>query len=536
MDRHIEVPALGGVSRRQVLQAGGLSALGLLVAACGSGSAPNPGTANSPSSSGGGKPVRGGTLTFATAMDITTLDPAFSVNFSERFAYYAMYNTLVAYDKNFNLVPELAERWKTTDGGKTLTLFLRKGVKFHDGTPFNAAAVKWNLDRILDESTNSPLRAQLTPPLESVKVVDDSTVALNLQTAWRPLLAALGERPGFMVSPTAVKKYGKDYGLHPVGTGPFQFVSFTQNSSLKLKRFDGYWDPSHVYLDGITYQNVQDAKVQSTMLRTGEAQIADAMTPQLATTLQGISTVTVSQRPTGDWYAMQMDCDKAPFDDARLRQAIAYATNRDGVRKALFLGKARDATGPLGIGWAYSPDAMKQLYPYDVAKAKQLVSQAGANGTAVRFVNSSQSDYQSIVQLLHDDYAKLGLDLKVGTVPASDYYNSVVADKNYWSLTKWTPRADPDGLLRLILHSRGSGNTTGYHTPQVDKLLDRAAGISSHAKAAPLYHQICQIVEKDAPYAWVIWPDALVPHTTNLGGLTLYPDGIYRLRDLWIQK
>lgn len=534
MARHIDVPALGGVSRRQVLQAGGLSALGLLIAACGS-NTPNPAT-NSSSSSGTGKPVRGGTLTFATAMDITTLDPALSVNFSERFAYYAMYNSLVAYDKNFNVVPELAERWQTSDDGKTLTLFLRKGVKFHDGTPFNAAAVKWNLDRLLDKSTNSPLRAQLSPPLESVKVVDDTTVALNLQTAWRPLLAALGERPGFMVSPTAVKKYGKDFGLHPVGTGPFKFVSFTQNSSLKLKRFDGYWDASRVYLDGITFQNVQDAKVQLTMLRTGEAQIADATTPQLATTLQGVSSVTVSERPTGDWYAMQMDCDKPPFSDARLRQAVAYATNRDGVRKALFLGKARDATGPVGIGWAYNEAALKLAYPFDMAKAKQLVSQANAHGKQVRYVNSSQSDYQSIAQLLHDDYVKTGLNLKVGTVPASDYYNSVVADKNYWSLTKWTPRADPDGLLRLILHSHGSGNTTGYHNPRVDQLLDRAAGINSQAKAAPLYHQICDIVEKDAPYAWIIWPDALVPHTTKLGGLTLYPDGIYRLRELWIEK
>ncbi|MER6976969.1 ABC transporter substrate-binding protein [Streptomyces carpinensis] len=535
MARQMEIPAIDGVRRRQVLQAGGLSALGLLIAACGGGNTPNP-TINSSGSSVAGKPVHGGTLTFATAMDITTLDPAFSQNFSERFAFYAMYNTLVAYDQNFNLVPELAERWQTSKDGKTLTLFLRKGVKFHDGTPFNAAAVKWNLDRLLDESTNSPLRGQLTPPVRSVKVVDDSTVALDLQSAWRPLLAALGERPGFMISPTAYKKYGKDYGLHPVGTGPFEFVSFTQNSSLKLKRFDGYWDPSHVYLDGITFQNVQDAQVQLTMLRTGEAQIADQMTPQLATTLQGVSSVAVSQRPTGDWYAMQMDCDKPPFNDARLRQAIAYATNRDGVRDALFLGKARDAAGPIGIGWAYDAHDSAPVYAYDLDKAKALVAQANATGKRVRYVNSSQSDYQSIAQLLHEDYVKTGLNLQVGTVPASDYYNSVVADKNYWSLTKWTPRADPDGLLRNILHSGSNGNTTGYHNPEVDRLLDEAAGINDLTKAAPLYHQICRLVEKDAPYAWVIWPDALVPHTTNLGGLKLYPDGIYRLRSLWIAK
>lgn len=532
-----------GISRRRVLQVSGVSALGLLLAACG-GSTPNPstpggsssGVSGASSSAGGGQPVRGGTLTFATNMDIATLDPAFSQNFNERFAYYAMYNTLVGYDKDFNIVPELAESWDTSPDGRKLTFHLRKGVKFHDGTPFNATVVKWNLDRILDPKTNSPIRGSLTPPVKSVQVVDDSTVQLNLQTAWRPLLAALGERPGFMVSPTAVKKYGKDYGLHPVGTGPFQFVSYQQDSSLKMKRFEGYWDSEHVYLDGITFQNTPESQVQLTMLRTGAAQIADEVTPQLATTLNGVSNVAVAEYPTGNWYALQMDCDKPPFNNALLRQAIAHATNRDGVKSALFLNKARVATGPIGIGWAYDSSDTTPIYDYDVEKAKALVKQANAVGMTVQYVNSSQSDYQSIVQLLHDDYVKTGLNLKVGTVPASDYYDDVVADKNYWSLTEWTPRADPDGLLRILFYSTGSQNTTGYKNPEVDRLLDQAAGIQDHAKAAPIYHQICQIVEKDAPYVWVIWPDLLVPHTTNLGGLEFIPDSIYRFRNMWINQ
>jgi peptide/nickel transport system substrate-binding protein len=517
-----------------VLQVGGVSALGLLIAACSTGAPP--GGLGSNANAPGGPPVRGGDLVFATAMNIATLDPAFSKDTSERYAYYAMYNTLVGYDKDFNLVPELAEKWEISPDGKTVTLHLRTGVKFHDGTPFDAAAAKWNLDRILDEKTNSPLRGSLTPPLNGVTVVDPQTIQLALATAWRPLLAALGERPGFMVSPTAVQKYGADYGVHPVGTGPFEFVSFQQDDHLQLKRFDGYWDAEKTYLDSISIRNVPEQQVQLTMLRTGEAHIADGLTAQLATTVQGDPSVAVDQASTGKWWAMQMDCDKPPFNKPELRQAVAHATNSNGVKSTIFLDKARLAIGPIGVGWAYSDAESTPIYGYDLEKAKQLVQQAGATGLTVDYRNDSSSDAQAIVQLLQADYDKTGLKLNVGTVPASDYYTQVSDDQLNWSLTSWMPRADPDGLLRLILHTDGAQNSTGYSNPEVDRLLDQAAGISDTHTAAPIYQQIQQIVERDAPYVWIVWPDALIPRSAKVGGMTIYSDQIYRLRELWISK
>jgi peptide/nickel transport system substrate-binding protein len=519
------------VSRRRALQMSGVSALGLLIAAC---SSTPPGPGSTSASAPSGPPVRGGELVFATAMNISTLDPAFSQNTSERYAYYAMYNTLVGYDKDFNLVPELAERWETSPDGTTVTLHLRQGVKFHDGTPFDATAAKWNLDRILDERTNSPLRGSITPPLTGVIVLDPQTLRLDLARAWRPLLAALGERPGFMVSPTAVQKYGADYGVHPVGTGPFEFVSFQQDDHLQLKRFEGYWDADKVYLDSMSIRNVPEQQVQLTMLRTGEAHIADGLTAQLATTVQNDPAVAIDQAPTGKWWAMQMDCDKPPFNKPELRQAVAYATNSDGVKSTIFLDKARLATGPIGVGWAYSDTENTSIYNYDLEKAKQLVQQAGATGLSVDYRNDSSSDAQAIVQLLQGDYDKTGLKLNVGTVPAADYYNQVTDDKLNWSLTSWMPRADPDGLLRLILHTNGAQNSTGYSNPEVDRLLDQAAGIADPHAAAPIYQQIQQIVERDAPYVWIVWPDALIPRSSKVGGMTIYPDQIYRLRELWI--
>lgn len=498
-----------------------MSALGALLASCTGG-----GTQ-------GGSPVRGGDLVYATNMDIETLDPAFSQNFSERFAYYAMFNTLVAYDKDFNIVPELARKWQLDKKNGRMVFHLQPNVKFHDGTRCDAAAVKWNLDRLLDKSTNSPLLGLLSPPVTAVKVVDDLTVGIDLDRPWRPLLASLGERPGFIVSPTAVDKYGEDFGRNPVGSGPYQFVRFTPGSELAMKRFDGYWQKDEAHLDTITMRHAADQQVQMSMLRAGEAHIMDALSPQLAVTLENAEGVALKTRETGDWYACQMDVDKPPFDDIRLRQAIALATNREGARKVLFRNEARVATSPIGIGWAYD-SADELTYPFDVEAAKSKVAQAGATGLSVDYINSSESNYQEMAQLLYGAFSKIGLDIKVGTVPGADYYTKVVEDELNWSVTKWTPRADPDGLLRILFHSSGSQNSTGYRNRDVDRLLDEAAGVFDTAEAAKIYTEVNEIIERDAPYAWVVWPNTIVAHREDVGGLTLYPDSIYRLRDLWL--
>lgn len=493
---------------------------------------------------GGGAPTvaatvqaaKGGTLVYARNIDAKTLDPHFSAQFSERHMLYLIYNTLVAYDKDFNLVPDLAASWDIGDGGKAVTFKLRPDVKFHDGTDCDAAAVKWNYDRIVDEKVNAPVRSSLQPPLKSVDVVDKTTVRFNLDQPWRPLIAALGDRPGFIVSPTAAQKYGQDYGRNPVGSGPYKFVEWVADSRIVVQRFDGYWDQGKPYLDRIEMRHVPDSQVQLTQIRTGEAQLIDAVDPSLVSTIRNASGVVVEEYKGGRYYGTQMHPDKPPFDNAELRQALAYATNRAEIQQAVYNGTGRLATHPIGVGWAYDPSLDSKGYPFDLAQAKEHLTKAGAAGQTFTYTASSSRQSQTIAQVLQAQYQKLGITINIETVNPADAFALVKSGKTNWTDTNFAPRADPDGLLRILWHSKGFQNSTGFNDPEVDKLLDQAAGLYDTKQAAPLYGQVEQRVVANASHIFHLWGSEFAAHRTEVKGFQFYPDLILRLRDYSIAK
>ena len=465
-------------------------------------------------------------------MDTKTLDPAFSGQLSERYALYMIYNTLVAYDKDFNIVPDLAASWDIGDDGKSITFHLQPNVKFHDGTACDAAAVKWNLDRILDPAANSPLRGQLTPPLQQVDVVDATTVKLTSSTAWRPLLAALGERPGFIVSPTAAQSAGANFGQKPVGSGPFKFVEWVPDSHITVQRFGEYWNKGKPYLDQVEIRHVPDPQVQLGMVRTGEAQIIDSVDPSILSTIQNVPGITIEELKSGRFWGTQAHSDIPPFNNADLRQAVAYATDRDAVRGVSFGGTGRPATHPLGSGWAYDPALDSQGFSLDLDKAKAALDKSGVGNQALMFVNSNDRRQQDMAQVLQSTYAKIGLNVQLGSVAAADSFARVKDGTINWTLTNWAPRADPDGLLRILWYSTGFQNTTKFNVPQVDQLLDQAAGMFDTKQAAAIYRQVEQLVVQEASYTFTVWPSEFAARRSNVQNFVYYPDLILRFRDL----
>ena len=478
-------------------------------------------------------PEKGGTLVVGFPSDSKTFDPTYSVQFTERQALYLVYNTLVRYGTDFSINPELAESWKIENDGKRIVFKLRTGVKFHDGTDFNAEAVKWNIDHRLDPATASPQRALLDPIIQSVSVVDGSTVAFDLKQKAPGLLSLLGERPGFMISPAAAKKFGKDLGTNPVGTGPFVFKAWVKGSHIDFERNPSYWETGKPYLDKIVFRDIAGSVVGAQRLITGELDFVGDMSPQEIKQLQGKPGIKLYPITVGRWYSLQWHMYEPPFNNAKLREAIAHAIDRKRISDIVMDGKGSLYDGPTPKGlWWFNPEAVS--YPYDPEKAKALLKEAGfPNGIELTLSTPQVGVFQQINQLAQEQLAAVGIKAKLAPVAQSEWYDLLVKKQTNFSPNRWTQRPDPDGLLYILFHTKGFANTTGYSNEKVDKLLEAGRNTYDPAERKKIYDEMQAIVAKDVPMLSLFYSVEYGALRENVGGFEWIPDQIPRFRDLW---
>jgi peptide/nickel transport system substrate-binding protein len=479
-----------------------------------------------------GKPVYGGTLRVAFESDTKTLDPAFSENWAERQPLYLIFNTLLSINKDASPGPELAERWEVLDAGKRLVLHLRKNVKFHDETQFDAAAVKFNLDRCLDPATGSPLRSGLSAIVESVEVADSSTVILHLKAPSPALLGMLAQREGFMASPTAVRKYGKDFATNPVGTGPFIFKQWTPGNSLSVVKNPRYWEPGKPYLDGVVFNDIANVVVGIQRLRTGEADYISALSPIDIKQLQNLPEIVLDRGPASRWYSLQWQVDRPPFNNPALRQAIAYALDRKRLIDILMNGNVplAESIAPPGSWWF---DPTLRSYPYDPAKSKALLAQAGLSNLKLTLSTPDILEMEQINQLVQEQLKAVGIAVRLDPVAQSDWYPRVIQGAINFSPMRWAQRPDPDGLMPLLFASNGAQNSTKYRNPEVDKLFEVARSTTDEASRAATYRKIEAILTRDLPYVPLFFSVEYAAMRNVVHNHVWIPDEIPRFREVW---
>jgi peptide/nickel transport system substrate-binding protein len=476
------------------------------------------------------------TLRFGLAEDPDVLDPTLARTFVGRVVFAALCDKLFDVDEKLNIVPQLAASYEWSSDRKALTLKLRRGVTFHDGEKFDAAALKFNIERHKN-MVGSNRRAELAP-VTSVDVVDESTARLNLSAPFSPLLATLADRAGMMVSPKAAQAEGDKFGAKPVCSGPYRFVERVAQDKIVLERYPNYWNKGEIHLDKVIYLPIVDATVRLANLRSGQLDIIERMAGSDVPSLKTDSRFKIARITEIGYQGITINVGKSDLaqknplgKDARVREAFELALDRDGIVQV-----AMDGEADMGNQWVAPANAYYSrnvpIPKRDVARAKALLADAGIPNPSFTLVTPTTSDAQKIAQIVQAMVKDAGFDVKI---QSTEFATSLdMADKGQFEayVLAWSGRADPDGNLYNFDFCKAPLDYAGYCKPEVDDLLNRSRSALDPAERKKIYEQIAAIVLKDRPIVYLFHRHWLWAHTAKLSGLRTIPDGLVRVQGL----
>lgn len=510
-----ETDATDGIHRRTFLRLlGTVAAYGVgggaltpLVASC---------SEKTPSTSGGSK-SGGGSISVGVFQNPDSLDPSVTGLVTVSQVLFAVFDPLMwKFPGDDNYYPGLAERYTVTPDATRYTFFLKKGVKFHDGTPLTADAIKATFDHIADPVTKSRSAVGALGPYQGTRVVDAHTAEVTFS---KPNAAFVNEMTAATLSissPTALKKYGADYALHPVGTGPFIFKQFVSDQRVVVVRNPDYkWGPAPLgagpaTLKQITFRVLPDPSAQNNALTTGELQVAQSLNPADVTAAVKSGKKKLTSLSTGMPYCIMINAQKAPTDDLAVRQALQFGVNRKTIVDTLFKGLYQPASSvltPGTPGYAASQDK----YAFDKGKAEQLLDSAGwrRSGKNVRqrngqklqleFINISGFGFDGISQLMQAQYRELGIDTRI----TDQAFPSVATTYNQGkqNLANWFYYDVDPYLLNTVFtcaQVKSGFNWEHYCNPSLDNQITAANGSADTAAREAKYQQIVQTLVDSA--------------------------------------
>lgn len=494
--------------------------MAVLLVACGGAASPS----SSPQASQ--SPKAGGTLQVALESELRTLDPAFSTQLVEREVFYNIYEALVGIDQHLKIIPGLATSWDISDP-KTYVFHLRQGVTFQDGTPFDAQAVKWNLDRY--RTAPGSFRKNDLASVDTVEVRDASTVVLHLKQADATLLSTLVDRAGMMVSPNAVQKQGKDFARNPLGagTGPFEFVEWQNGDHLTVKKNPDYWQKGKPYLDQITFHPITNTDSSLAQLRSGGLDVVRVVSGKDVTSIKQDASLVYKAVPGLAFDGIEIN-RKGAFSDPDRAKAIALATDRAQIVKNVFFNVGTVSNGPIPPpSWAFDPN--EKIYTgANVAKAK-----SAATGFTFTLKATNTPDSIQEAQLIKAQLAKAGITVEIQSEEFGQLLNEVEAHNFDAALVGWSGRIDPDGNMYAWFHTGGVNNDDQYSSAKVDSDLEQARLTTGQGQRKKLYDDAQRQLVADVAYVFIHDGASQEIHTTHVHGFALYPDQMFRFADTW---
>ncbi len=444
-----------------------------------------------------------------------------------------VYDTLVQPAEDLSMEPALAESWEISDDNLTWTFMLRAGVRFHNGRELVAEDVVYSFQRVIDEGLNG----WRFGAVESMSAPDDSTVVISLKQPSPNLLVSIAGFKGMAIVPREIVEDGS-IGTNPVGTGPFRFVSRSPDEGIVLEKNPDYWraDEGFPKLEGIRFVQIPDAGTKLTALRTGEVHWIDAVPPQDIESLAAESGITVGRVPGGDYHYFALNQNRAPFDDTRVRRALAMAIDRDVIAEAAQFGAAtanQTAIPASNAAWYFD------YAPYraaDVDGAKALLEQAGVSDLSIQFlVTSDFPETVTQAQVIAAQLAAIGVTVEINDVDFSTWLDLQGKGEFDAFMLSWIGNIDPDDFYYAQHHSTGGFNFQGYANSEVDRLLDAGRVETDQAARRALYDQAAKLIVDDASYIYLYNPDNINAWRGDVQGYATRGDNAIRFVEASLQ-
>ncbi len=496
----------------------------------------------------------GGVLVFGRAGDSVGMDPARETDGESFYATHQIFDTLVEFKTGTTeIVPALATSWDVSDDNLTYTFHLREGVKFHDGTPMNADAVVFSLDRQLSEDhpyhEYGPWKYWLnymgmSDIVESITAKDDMTVVFKLQKPEAPFIANLAMDFAGIVSPTAFMADPEGFSLNPVGTGPFKFVSWTKDSDIVLDRNEDYWEP--VYLDRLILKVIPDATARWLALQKGEVDVIDFPAADDLPAMTADPNVELIQQSGMNVGYLALNNEKKPYDDKRVRQAMNYAIDRDEIIEAVYGSAGQVAKNPIPPNiWSYNDSI--EPYPYDVDKAKALLAEAGypdgfkTEIWAMPVARPYNPDGRKIAEIMQAQLAKINVEVEIISYEWGTYLDKCDFGEHQAAMLGWTgDNGDPDNFLWVLLSKPSAvppaGNIAFWKNDEFTALIKEAKETADVAKRTQLYMDAQVIFHEEAPWVPIAHSMVTVPVSSSVKNFKISPTGTRIFKSVWLEK
>ncbi|ANN76983.1 ABC transporter substrate-binding protein [Bordetella flabilis] len=477
-----------------------------------------------------GAAIAQSTLRIGLQDDPDVLDPARARTFVGRIVFASLCDKLVDITPDLKIVPQLAVSWSTSADGKTLTMKLRKGAVYHDGTPIDAASVKANLDRartLPDSNRKSELVT-----LASVDAPDAETVVLHLTEPDASLLSQLSDRAGMMISPAS---FDKDPGSKPVCSGPYRFKERVQNDRIVLEKFAQYWDAADFHFDRVVFTPIPDATVRVNNLRAGDLNIIERVAPSDAKAVKEDPTLRLAP-VTGLGYqsfsvnvANGARADNPLGKDKRVREALDLAIDRDAINEVVGEGMFQPAYQPFPPA-SFAYDKRFERKGRDPKKARELLKQAGYDRVKLEITFGNNTTMQQVYELIQAMGSEAGFDISLRPLEFAALQSALARGDFEAGQSGWSGRVDPSGNIYQYMATKGSLNDGKFSNAEADKLLNEARGEADQAKRKVLYGKIMDIMHAEDPIIYLFYLPWTFGVQKKVQGFVPYPDGLIRLK------